>query len=514
MPDYMYILESRLSPEQRAAMIRVQELAVETGSNVYLTGGAVRDMISGMIIHDLDFALEGNPLRLARELEKGGAQIVSHDERLRHIEIIFAGDVDGSISAARDEVYARPGTRPEIRWSTIMEDLHRRDFSLNAIAISLNPASRGLLLDPTNGLADLEKREVRALSIHSFTNQPVRLLRAIRYCARMDFELESRTKEWFDLALERQLQESIPPDAVGRELRQLGREDKPTSILKAWEARGLMATIHAQLARRHPDYETLGRILRARDDLTAAGLRPRMSAPVTYGALAKLKARERAAVLTRLEYRSSEADAVLHLEAQAAKVVKALGGKGTADPGAAFTFLESTPASLLAFVLAESGHSKVLGKVRNYLHKWRPLRQALPAAAQELEALGLAPGPKFDKAMKDFFHWQLLGKGRSPEDRVKLLRKVSGIKEPPKIKEEKKKVPEKTKKKTGEKEPASADTIVKGANADLRGKLGAREPHAPTPHSPADAKTPAVHEAQKRPHSAPRAKKPSGRAKH
>ena len=101
---------------------------------------------------------------------------------LRHIEVLFAGDVEGSISAARDDHYVRPGTRPEIRWSTIMEDLRRRDFSLNAIAISLNPASRGLLLDPTNGLSDIERGEVRALTIHSFTNQPVRLLRVLRFC--------------------------------------------------------------------------------------------------------------------------------------------------------------------------------------------------------------------------------------------------------------------------------------------------------------------------------------------
>ena len=71
--------------------------------------------------------------------------MLHEDEKLRHIEMLFAGDCEGSISAARDDHYVRPGTRPEIRWSTIMEDLRRRDFSLNAIAISLNPASRGLL---------------------------------------------------------------------------------------------------------------------------------------------------------------------------------------------------------------------------------------------------------------------------------------------------------------------------------------------------------------------------------
>src|SRR6266850_1020756 len=143
MPDYMFLLESRLSPEQRAAMMRVQELSAALGFNVYLTGGTVRDLITGASLRDLDFTVEGNPSRIARELEKGGAKVLVEDEKLREVELLFAGDCDGSISAARDDHYVRPGTRPEIRWSTIMEDLRRRDFSLNAIAISLNPAARG-----------------------------------------------------------------------------------------------------------------------------------------------------------------------------------------------------------------------------------------------------------------------------------------------------------------------------------------------------------------------------------
>src|SRR5690242_11236139 len=172
---------------------------------------------------------------MARELEKGGAKILLEDEKLRHVELLFAGDVEGSISAARDDHYVRPGTRPEVRWSTIMEDLRRRDFSLNAIAISLNPASRGLLLDPTNGLSDIERGEVRALTIHSFTNQSVRLLRVLRFAARMGFKLEQRTQEWFDLAMERELDKTIAPEDAGGELRALAREENPTEALKAWE---------------------------------------------------------------------------------------------------------------------------------------------------------------------------------------------------------------------------------------------------------------------------------------
>jgi tRNA nucleotidyltransferase/poly(A) polymerase len=484
MPDYMFMLESRLSAEQRAAMMRVQELSGEAAANVYLTGGAVRDLISGMVIRDLDFTVEGNPARLASELEKGGAKILQENEKLRQVELIFSGDVDGSISAARDEVYARPGTRPEIRWSNITEDLRRRDFSINAIAISLNAASRGLLLDPTNGLADLENREVRALSIHSFTNQPIRLMRAMRLCARMDFKLESRTEEWFALALDRGLQENMDPEDVGAELRQLGSEQNPVAILKAWESRGLIAAIHPQLERRHPNYELLSRVVRAREELSSAGLRPRVLAPIVFATLGKLKSRERAAVLSRLRFRSSEADAVTGLESEVQKMNKMLASRKTAQPSAAFAYLEKTPADFMVFGLAGASNTKVANKIRNYLRRWRPLRLALPTVSLELEALGMPRGAKFDKVMEAFFQAQLLGKGRTPEDRTKLLRKLAGIKEPPKVKEEKKKPADnsKTKKKlVGRELPAMPAEKAEGSVAgQASGKSAATGSAKPT----------------------------------
>src|SRR5438309_4628021 len=271
MPDYMFLLESRLSPEQRAVMMRAQELSAAMGFNLYLTGGTVRDLITGSSMCNLYFTVEGNPTKIARELEKGGAKILFEDEKLRHIEVLFGGDVEGSISGARDDHYVRPGTRPEIRWSTIMEDLRRRDFSLNAIAISLNPASRGLLLDPTNGLSDIERAEVRALTIHSFTNQPARLLRVLRFPARMGFRLEQRTQEWLELAIDRNLQETITPEDAGGELRALAREEQPSGTLKSWEEHGLMEIVHPVLAKKKPDYEAINQLSKVRDDLMMAG---------------------------------------------------------------------------------------------------------------------------------------------------------------------------------------------------------------------------------------------------
>src|ERR1700757_1879522 len=381
MPDYMFLLESRLSPEQRAAMMRVQELSAALGFNVYLTGGTVRDLITGASLRDLDFTVEGNPTKIARELEKGGAKVLHEDEKLRQIDLLFAGECEGSIAAARDDHYVRPGTRPDIRWSTIMEDLRRRDFSLNAIAISLNPASRGLLLDPTNGLSDIERGEIRALTIHSFTNQPVRLLRVLRYASRMGFKLEQRTKEWLQLAMERDLHHSITPEDAGGELRAVAREERPTVVLKAWEQHDLLEAINPNLAKRHPDYDSIARLMKVREDLFTAGFRPRLAAPMLLAILGKLKDRELANVLSKAGSRAAEIEAALSFEEDALEAQKELLGRKLNAPVDAFRFLEKMPLDRIAYLMAESNKSAALSKIRAFLNKWRPIRIALPAVA-------------------------------------------------------------------------------------------------------------------------------------
>jgi tRNA nucleotidyltransferase/poly(A) polymerase len=454
MPDYMFLLESRLSPEQRQVLAGVQAAAQAHQLNVYLTGGAVRDLITGMPIRDLDFTVEGAPSRIARDLEKQGAQVVEENERLRQIDMTTSGGVDFSLAAARDEGYEHPGARPETRWSTIMDDLRRRDFSINAIALSLNPASRGLLLDPTNGLADLEKREVRVLTVHAFTNQPVRLLRILRFCARLDFRMESRTAEWFALAMERGLHESLEGDPVGEEVRQLAREDRCAQILKAWASRALLGVIHPRLARRQPDYDNLMRLMKARELFAPARLQPRLFAPVMHYVLARLSPRERSSAMHRIGLRAAEIASVQKLEGEALKVVKVLKTRKTDKPRDAYDFLEQVSPGLMAFILAEYRQPRVLNKIRNYLAKWRPMRLSPPVA--DLEALGVPQGPKFAKILDDFFYRQIAGKGRNPQDRIRILRQLAGIKP------EKKKEKEKEPKKKGKGAPAEEAPKGKG----------------------------------------------------
>jgi tRNA nucleotidyltransferase/poly(A) polymerase len=368
-----------------------------------------------------------------------------------------------------------------------MEDLRRRDFSVNAIAISLNAQSRGLLLDPMNGLADLERQEVRALSIHAFTNQPIRLMRILRYAARMGFKIEQRTQEWFDLAVERGLRENLSSADVGEEFRALTREDMPVATLKVWESHGLLAAIHPQLQKRKPDYESLNKLARVRINLYSAGIRPRLSRPVMYYTLGRLKPRDAAAALRAMEFRAAEIETLGELVPEAQKIVQMLKGRKTNAPKDAYNYIASLSGEMLAFIEVEFPNPPVLSKLHNYIQKWRPLRQGLPMG--ELEALGVPRGPKFDKILDQLFEMQLRGRARTPEDRTKALRQLAGVKDEPKKK------PEKEKKKRGEKPVAAPPGAPSGEKAAPSKQSPAEEQHTKSAAAAIGAKAQAKHAA-------------------
>ena len=192
MSDYNFLMESRLSPEQVKVVGQVSRIALEQGLNVYLVGGAVRDLTAGQsMVRDLDFVVEGSPQKILRHLDAGhasprakgggslgtdsngpGVESLVLDKRLNSAEVHFATGVRAEIAESRNEIYSKPGRPPEVRPAMIFDDLKRRDFSANAMAVSLHPNSRGLLLDPTNGAADIARREFRVLHSRSFTEDP------------------------------------------------------------------------------------------------------------------------------------------------------------------------------------------------------------------------------------------------------------------------------------------------------------------------------------------------------
>lgn len=444
MPDYIFMLESRLSPEQLQVLNQVQQDAQELSLNIYLVGGGVRDLMTGSPIRDLDFVAEGNPLRLVKRLQANGVRRAEIDAAQRSAELVLADGVSVSVEMARNEFYQVPGKPPQVSPVPILEDLRRRDFSANAMGISLTPGSRGLLLDPTNGLADIENRELRVLHNYSFVHDPLRLLRLIRFCARLGFRAETRTRELFETALERRYQSYIQPGPLGREVEQIAREDNGVAVLKALAEHELLAVLHPLLQKRKPDYEGLAKLQKYRQQAAGAGYRLDPFHLVLHYLLRRLKPRVQRQLLRKLGLKKAHEKQVLRLTQEARQVVKQLRRRRTLGPRQIFQLLTPVPPELLVFVLAEySDKKKVQAKIYNYLFKYRPLRHRLPV--RELQLMGVPPGPKFDKILEEYFEAQLDGKLRDRAQQLRFLRKLAGVPkpspQPEKKKEKEKKAP-------------------------------------------------------------------------
>ncbi len=159
---------------------------------VYLVGGAVRDLLLGTPSFDIDLAVEGDGVAFAEELaeELGGRM---HPHERFHTAVVIAGDLRVDVATARTEHYESPAALPVVEHSSIRRDLHRRDFTINAMAIALDAASFGCLLDPFGGQADLSAGILRVLHNLSFIEDPTRMFRAVRYETRYGFAMERHT---------------------------------------------------------------------------------------------------------------------------------------------------------------------------------------------------------------------------------------------------------------------------------------------------------------------------------
>ena len=178
MPDYIYLLENRLSADQQSALRHLREAAREAGTILFLAGDAVRELTSGHSVRALEVAVHGSALNLKNPLVQRGAKVWGEDEVSGALYLCFPGTVRVDVVSTHRIEYPKPG-KPVYHAAAILEDLRQRDFTVNAMAISLNEGSYGLLMDPTNGAADIETGTLRLVSNYGFLEEPSLLIRAI-----------------------------------------------------------------------------------------------------------------------------------------------------------------------------------------------------------------------------------------------------------------------------------------------------------------------------------------------
>jgi len=430
MPDYIYLLENRLTPAQQKAIQQVRNAARDAGMTAFLTGGAVRDLSIGSSVRDLDFTVQGNATKLKKSLEKGGAKLWGEHEPTRTLFFWFPGSVRVEVSSARREEYPKPG-KPVYHWAPILEDLRRRDFTANAMAISLNEGSYGLLLDPLNGMADLEARHLRLVSPYGFIEDPSRLLRATRFRARLGWEMDERTQTRYENAKSEGMIDSIPSYLKGYELEEIGHEEDGLRALKALESEGWMKHIFPAWTSSKTDTHGLEHLRENYYQLLIQGLHPDLSAAQMEMLTAKMQPKD-IGILKKSFIRHGFVEQWNHLEAEAKEFAKVFTGKEASTPSATWKLLMSYQPEAILWLAHTGKGAAIQNKFKNFFTVWPEAKQKVPAAL--MQEMRITPEiERYGELLRELFFNLIDGKLQTDEEMKAFLEPYSPPAPPPPV---------------------------------------------------------------------------------
>jgi tRNA nucleotidyltransferase (CCA-adding enzyme) len=430
MPDYIYLLENRLSADQQNALRQLREVAREAGILLFLTGDAVRDLTSGHAVRDIEVAVQANALKLKKPIEKLGGQVWGEDDAAHTLYLCFPGTVRVDLVSTHRRDYPKPG-KPAFHFASIQEDLRRRDFTANAMAISLNEGSYGLLMDPLNGAADIEGRALRLVSNYGFLEEPSLMIRAIRYKARLGWELDPRTQQRYENAKAENIIESLSAHDQSFELEQIGHEDDGLKVLRALEAEGWMKVLCPAWTSNKADEEKLNALHDLRVQLQMQGVHPDMSAAQMQLLTAKFAPKDLSSLKKQL-LRPGFVEEWNSLDSLASGFAKILLNKANATPSVTYKLFTTHDPEAVLWLGFTSKDSAVKAKYELFLKTWPEVRQRIPYA--QMQEMRITPElANYNEIIHQIFLQLIDGKLNTPEETKAFLEPYSPPAPPPQI---------------------------------------------------------------------------------
>jgi tRNA nucleotidyltransferase (CCA-adding enzyme) len=409
-PTFAARARQALPKELKQFLEPLLEKAYATQNPAYLIGGCVRDLLLGRPALDIDVVFEGNTAPIARAAAKlYKAKLISHPQFLTHT-LIFRDNRHLDIATARTETYTEAAALPVVEPASLQEDLYRRDFSINAIALSLNRSDFGHIWDPFGGVEDLAAKKIRVLHAQSFKDDPTRIFRAARFAGRFGYELEWRTRDWLAEAVAQQLPARLSGARLREELIPLLMEKDPRPalrLLSEWNALSFLVpnlkweksheTFFAQLIRQPEKEDAL--------TLRLLVLLHAIPFPKAVGSLGHLMFPQKM---------TEQIELALSIVAK------------MRDGGFPFSELQKNskrplPPYVKAFV-NKAVKLKALAPKKEALEDWEKFQDSAPClTGRDVRDLGYKPGPLFTKIFDALRQARWEGKLRTREEEIRFL---------------------------------------------------------------------------------------------
>lgn len=430
MADYIYLLQTRLTIAQQKALATVRDIARAHNLTVFLVGGAVRDLTSGSSVRDLDVVVQGPALKLKKELEKAGGTYLGESDTFQSLHFHFPGGVRIEIGTSVEVSFPKPG-KPVGKPAPILDDLHRRDFTANAMAISLNEGSYGLLMDPLNGVADIENRELRLVSNYGFIEDPSRMIRGARLAARLGWQLEERTQARYETGKQENYIGALNPAQRSYETEEIFHEEDPLRVLRKLENEGWTKPLFPAWTSAKANENELIRLRDLVGQLNSMGIFPDPSAAAFPLLTSKLAPKD-IADLKKTFARPGFATQIDSLDADAKTFAAQFTAKENAAPSATWKLLGSAIPESILWLAHSTKSAPIQAKFKAYFNDWPQARQKIPYTL--MQEMRITPDlPIYAELVETIFFAIMDGKLDTPEAARAFLEPYSPPAPPPPI---------------------------------------------------------------------------------
>lgn len=412
-------LKERFPDNVRRLLVTAGETADAMGFNAYLVGGSVRDLLMGQANLDIDIVVEGDGIAFARSLaERTRTRVRSH-ARFGTANLILDG-LKIDVATARTEYYESPGALPTVEMSSIKKDLYRRDFTINTLALKLNPRDFGMLIDFFGGQRDIRDKTIRVLHNLSYVEDPTRAFRAIRFAERFGFKLSRHTENLIKSALQMNLFERLSGSRLYEELMLAFSETNPVRTLKRLSAHGLLKVIHSAIvfderleAALSSLYETI-----AWHNLSYQEVQPDTGILYLMALLSGLGDQERDEALRRIDAPPPAREMIMKAPAEQSRILSQL---PLTDPAALYHLLEHVDLEVLLFTMASARNDGKKREISQFLIEMRKTRPLL--GGDDLRAMGIPPGPLYSTILRELLDERLRGRLATADDERRYVRK-------------------------------------------------------------------------------------------
>jgi tRNA nucleotidyltransferase (CCA-adding enzyme) len=403
-------IEKHFPSEALVLIKKAAEIASGRGEKIYLVGGAVRDLLLKRPVLDIDLVVEGDAIAVAEKLASAaGAGLNSYKPFLT--ATVTREDFSIDLATARSETYPQPGALPRVTQSSLQDDLRRRDFSINAIAASLNINDFGTLFDLYGGVADLKDKLIRVLHNQSFADDATRIWRAVRYEQRLDFRIEDATLRLLkrDLPMLR----TISGERIWYELECILSETAPEKPLKRADELGVLQYVH-------PSLKTPVKLAKWFDGARRIS-RPQKPPISLYLALLTYNPDtekvEQIAEYLKLDKQMTR----ILTDCQKIKENIEVLDEWPLQPSATYLALDGHDETAIIANLIASESDHVRKNIQLYLKELRYVKVALNG--DSLLAMGLPQGPIISAALNFLLDARLDGEVKTRQDEVRLIEK-------------------------------------------------------------------------------------------